>query len=244
MIEIVLCDDEKVSLQRTKDFVASIANSWKEEYEIITYTSPNELLRRIRSNEEHTDILLLDIDMPGISGLEVAKYIRDEDRDVILIFFTAHDEFVYTSFEYAPFRYIRKEYMQEEMPAALSAAYVQLISKQSANIILKTNNEEMPISIADIVYFQIENRRVVVYTKHGGQYIVWKKLKELKEEIEAKDDAFLQVHSGCVINLRYVKTLQNGSIFMNCDKEIEIPISRRRQKEVGAIISKYWRDHS
>lgn len=166
MIELVLCDDELNSLNNTKEYVASIASKWSMESEIITYDNPQELLRRLRSPEEHTDILLLDIDMPDITGLDVAKMIRDE------------------------------------------------------------------------------NRKISVYTDKGGQYTVWKKLKELKEEIEAKDDAFLQVHSGCVINLKYVKTLQNGSIFMNCDKEIEISICRRRQKEVGAIISKYWRDHS
>ncbi len=244
MIELILCDDELSSLNRTKEFVSSISSAWIHELEITTYLEPKDLLKRLRSTEERTDILLLDIDMHGISGLDIAKIIRDEKRDVILIFLTAHDEFVYTSFEYAPFRYIRKEYIREELPSALTAAVVQLKAKHSAGIILKTSDGEMPVNIADIVYFQMENRRVCVYTKQGGQYTIWKKLKALKEEIDSKDNAFLQVHSGCVINLRHVKTLQNANILMEGDGIVEIPISRRRQSEVAAAISKYWRDHS
>lgn len=74
--------------------------------------------------------------------------------------------------------------------------------------------------------------------------MVWKRLKELKAEIDAKDDAFIQVHSGCVVNLRHVRTRRNGMVVLDGAEEIEIPVSRRRQREVSETISHYWRDHS
>ena len=102
----------------------------------------------------------------------------------------------------------------------------------------------MSVKIADITHFQMENRRVCVYTAQGGTYMIWKKLKELKAEIDAKDGSFVYVHSGCVVNLRYVRTRRSGMVVLDGAREIEIPVSRRRQREVSAMISEYWRDHS
>lgn len=244
MIELIICDDDAMSLNQTRQFLTDMMHLWNEEIEIMTYTDPDSLIRRIRSENEQTDILLLDIDMPGLSGLEVAELIRDEGRDIIVIFLTAHDEFVYMSFQYAPFRYIRKEYMKEELPSAMKAAVAKLSAQRSASICLRTQEGELSVKIADITHFQMENRRVCVYTVQGGTYIIWKKLKELKAEIDARDGSFIYVHSGCVVNLRHVRTRRSGMVVLDGAGEIEIPVSRRRQREVSAMISDYWRDHS
>lgn len=244
MIELVICDDDVQALRQTREFLTDMMQPWEEEMEIMTYTDANDLLRRIRSESERMDILLLDIDMPNISGLEIAKLIRDEERDVILIFLTAHDEFVYMSFQYAPFRYIRKEYMKEELPSAMKAAVAKIMAQRSSFICLKTQEGELPVKISDITHFQMENRRVCVYVVQGRAYLVWKKLRELKAEIDARDDAFVQVHSGCVVNLRHVRTRKSGTVVLDGAEELEIPVSRRRQREVSETISNYWRDHS
>lgn len=244
MIELIICDDDAMSLNQTRQFLTDMMHQWNEEIEIMTYTDSVSLMKRIQSENEQTDILLLDIDMPDRSGLEIAKMIRDEDRDIIVIFLTAHEEFVYMSFQYAPFRYIRKEYMKEELPSAMKAAVAKLSAQQSFSVCLRTQEGEVSVKIADITHFQMENRRVCVYTAQGGTYMIWKKLKELKAEIDAKDGSFVYVHSGCVVNLRYVRTRRSGMVVLDGAREIEIPVSRRRQREVSAMISEYWRDHS
>lgn len=244
MIELVICDDDTASLNQTKQFLTGMLHLWNEEIEIMTYTDSDSLMKRLRSENEQTDILLLDIDMPDISGLEVAQFIRDEDSDIIVIFLTAHDEFVYMSFQYAPFRYIRKEYMKEELPSAIKAAVAKLSIQRSFSICLRTKEGELSVKIADITHFQMENRRICVYMVQGATYIIWKKLKELKAEIDARDGSFIYVHSGCVVNLRHVRTLRSGTVVLDGARKIEIPVSRRRQREVSAMLSDYWRDHS
>ena len=244
MIELIICDDDAMSVNQTRQFQTDRMHLWNEKIEIMTYTDSDTLMKRIRSENEQTDILLLDIDMPDISGLKVAEMIRDEGKDIIVIFLTAHDEFVYMSFQYAPFRYIRKEYMKEELPSAMKAALAKLSAQRSFSICLRTQEGELSVKIADITHFQMENRRVCVYMVQGGTYIIWKKLKELKAEIDVRDGSFIYVHSGCVVNLRHVRTLRSGMVVLDGAKEIEIPVSRRRKREVSAVISDYWRDHS
>lgn len=246
MLEIVSCDDEIASLQQIEKCVASVMPKLATEYEFFHYQDSFSLLERIEKHnqEEQVDIVLLDIDMPGMSGLDVAKIIRDDDKDIILIFITAHEEYVYSSFQYAPFRYVRKEFLKEELPLALRDAVAKLETKKSAGIVLKNNKGEYAIRLADIVCIQMEKRQLCVYMKQGDVYTVWKKLKELKQEIDEKDAFFLQVHSGCVINLRHVKTLVNATVIMEGAQELKIPISRRRQTEVAHVITSYWRDHT
>ena len=244
MIELIICDDDAMSLNQTRQFLTDMMHQWNEEIEVMTYTDSDSLMKRIRSENEQTDILLLDIDMPDISGLEIAAFIHNSDKDIIVIFLTAHDEFVYVSFQYAPFRYIRKEYMKEELPSAMKAAIAKLSAQRSFSVCLRTKEGELTVRIADITHFQTENRRVCVYMAQGGTYVIWKKLKELKAEIDARDGSFIYVHSGCVVNLRHVKTRRSGMVVLDGAEEIEIPVSRRRWREVSARISEYWRDHS
>lgn len=244
MIELIICDDDAMSLNQTRQFLMDMMHQWNEEIEIMTYTDSNSLMRRIRSENEQTDILLLDIDMPDISGLEVAEFIYNLHKDIIVIFLTAHDEFVYVSFQYAPFRYIRKEYLNEELPCAMKAAVAKILGQRSRSICLRTQEGELTVKIADITHFQMENRRVCVYMVQGGTYIIWKKLKELKAEIDARGGSFIYVHSGCVVNLQHVRTRRSGMVVLDGAKEIEIPVSRRRQREVSTMISEYWRDHT
>lgn len=80
MIELIVCDDNAMSLNQTREFLTDMMHQWNDEIEIMTYTDSDSLMKRICSENEQTDILLLDIDMPDISGLEVAEFIHDKTR--------------------------------------------------------------------------------------------------------------------------------------------------------------------
>lgn len=119
MINILLCDDEEKTLNRIGKYIDSVRSEIKYPIEITEYSNAESVLKRMQCSDEVSDILITDIDMPGISGMEMAQTIRDKQLDVLLIFMTAHSEYVFQSFEYAPFRYIRKEFMEMELLPAL-----------------------------------------------------------------------------------------------------------------------------
>ena len=79
--------------------------------------------------------------MPDITGLDVAKTIRQTNSNIILIFISSHEQYVFKSIEYRPFRYIRKEYLKEELPNALKAAYKLIESDKDESIIVKADDE-------------------------------------------------------------------------------------------------------
>ncbi|MFR7383482.1 MAG: LytR/AlgR family response regulator transcription factor [Anaerostipes sp.] len=107
-INIAICDDEQESLHMIQKELYNAANKLKIEIETYAYNDGKKVLDSIYNENEDFDILFLDIDMPDISGLEIARKLRQKNLDIILIFISAHEQYVFESIEYNPFRYIRK----------------------------------------------------------------------------------------------------------------------------------------
>lgn len=238
MIEILLCDDEENILHIIRDYLYDIREQLPEPIEITEYSNSQSVLSRLRCSEEKSDILITDIDMPSLSGMELARIIREEKLDVILIFMTAHAEYVYESFEYSPFRYIRKEYMKEELPLALKASCDVLVMNRDVSIVIKTLDGLMAIKINDIVFFELENRKCYIYTVQKKEYTSWKKIKELWGEIKEKSNDFIKIHSGCVVNKRYVQSITKTDVILETGEKL--PLSRRKRQEISNTMMEYW----
>lgn len=108
MFKISICDDNNSFLEFLKEYVYSISRNLKYPVEVYTYNKGIDVVKLICDKKEDFDILLLDIDMPDINGLKVAKSIREINSDLLLIFVSSHEQYVFESIEYAPFRFIRK----------------------------------------------------------------------------------------------------------------------------------------
>lgn len=238
MINILLCDDEEETLDRIREYIHSIRSQIKYPIDITEYTCAESVLKRLHSSDGVSDILIADIDMPDVSGMEMARVIRDEQLDVVLIFMTAHAEYVFQSFEYAPFRYIRKEFMEIELLPALQAACEKVNASRDISLSIKTQNGILAVRTQDILYYELENRKCIIYTVQNGQYETWKKISELREEMGEMDNFFLQIYRGCMVNKHYVKTIKKDMIILENGKEL--PVSRRKKQEIADIMMEYW----
>lgn len=239
MVTIVLCDDEIESLQRTEDEIKRIEEKLPYPVEVVRYTDTDYLMERINNRELKSDILIVDIDMPKMSGLHIAKYIRLNKLDIIIIFLTGHDEYVYSSFEFAPLRYIRKEFIKEELLYALLAACKSLDLKKNEYIWIRTMDGEYNTKTSEILYYEIENRKCNIYLSDGTVLNTKYKIKELRKLIESRDDAFVQINSGCVVGIRHIKFMSKDDIGFE-KGDIRLQIARRKKNEVEKIIVDYW----
>ena len=101
-----------------------------------------EVVDLICNNKEDFDILFLDIDMPNISGLEVAKIYEMQGSDIILIFISHMNGIMFESIDYNPFKYIRKNKIEEEIEYSLKRAYKRISSENAKSIVVKTEDGE------------------------------------------------------------------------------------------------------
>ena len=151
-MNIVICDDFESDALAAKEVIKRTAQELHIKTEFDIYSNATEVERKLLMKKEPADILILDIDMPEISGLELAERLRADNEDIIIIFLSAHEEFVFKAIEFQPFRYIRKIRLDAEMPLAIRSA-VRVIEKNSdKQIVLNTDDGEMKVMISEIMY--------------------------------------------------------------------------------------------
>lgn len=237
MIKIAVCDDVEAELERIKASVEKLCREAKISAEIYSYQKGRELAALIAADKNSFDILLLDIDMPDITGLEVAEALRQAGSEMILIFVSAHEKYVFKSIEYAPFRYIRKSRINTELGPALNAAFSMLNSKNEKTTLIKTENETVLVKHCDIVYIEVSGHYLEVNLKSEDILKTRLPLKVLEGELA--DDDFVRIHSGCLVNIKYISKFSSFDITLDSGKRLIV--SRACLKSVKRKLMEYWR---
>lgn len=233
MIKIAIVDDCEDAVNKCRQIISSI-NDIKIDI-IDSFDSGNSFLGVI---DEKYDIVILDIDMPCVGGFDVAREIRNRSSDTLIMFYTAHEQYVFKSFEFQPFRYIRKEMAENELPFALKCALMHLNKLDNKTILLKTSEFNIKIDVNTIVYFEKYKHNIEILTVPDSVYIVRKSLSEFCDMIN--DANFIYAHKSAVVNLKYIKKVTPTDIILENDRKI--PISRRNYNSVKLAFSKYIGD--
>lgn len=235
-MNIVICDDSESDALAAKEVIKRTAQELHIKTEFDIYSNAADVERKLLIKKEPADILILDIDMPEISGLELAERIRAENLDMIIIFLSAHEEFVFQAIEFQPFRYIRKMRLETEMPIAIQAAVNVLEISSDKQIILYTEEGEKAVMISEIMYFEAEKHKTYIYLKNGGCIHARRSIAELHQLINK--ESFIMIHRSCVVNTDYVKNMQNCLLILKNDEQLLV--SRRKFSEVKQQILNIW----
>ena len=233
---IAICDDNKSDISAAKEVMIQTAQELHIKVEFDTFSSAAEVEDKLLVKKEPVDILILDIDMPEISGLELAEKLRASNLELIIIFLSAHEEFVFKAIEFQPFRYIRKIRMSSEMPIAIRSAVRVLQINSDKQIALHTDDGDIKVMISEIVYFETEKRKVAVHLKNGISLLVNKTIYQIQEMIDKQ--SFIMIHRSCVVNADYVKKYSNGIILLDNDEKLLV--SRTRYKAVKQQLLDIW----
>lgn len=238
MIHIGVCDDDIQMTEIIENKTNTVFKEMEadEDVEIKTYSKGDEVLAFMQQNTKCIDILLLDIDMPGISGLDVAKTLRETNANVIIIFISSHEDYVYDSLQYMPFRYIRKFRINEELPLALRAAYSLYKEDSERHIVIKSDAGERKVSHSEICYLTICKRKLHVHMENNSVIIAWRTIREFLDELN--DNAFVRIDSGCAVNMKYIKEYSNKDVTL--DNGEHLPASRAGIKLLKGKFSRYW----
>lgn len=140
MIRIAIVDDEQIILNSIHKKIQDILNELNIEFEIQDFTSGKTALKEI--TEKVFDIIFLDIDMPDVSGMTIAKKIRIQEENLEIVFITNKDELVYDAIKVVPFRFIRKSRFDEEIQEALHEFIAKSNSRKSFYTFLTSNGEK------------------------------------------------------------------------------------------------------
>ena len=226
-MKIAVCDDETKILE---DIKSIILNLYPGD-DVNLFSSGEEFLE----SDENPDVLLLDIDMPGMSGMDVASKLAEKETDTLIVFVTAHDELVYDSFKYHPFAFVRKTYLRKELSGVLKDCRLK-IDKKNKRYVFKSGSETVSLSLDEILYFESFANYLTVKTK-TLEYKTRSTISGAQSELEKND--FLRIHKGFLVNLEHVKTVKSDELLLDNDETL--PIGKSYSEEARKVILKYMR---
>lgn len=230
-MRIAICDDETQIRELLKDKISRYCFTNNIELNLETFENGEELLQ---GNFQTFDVLFLDVDMPGMDGLETAKEIRKENRDMLIIFLTAYSEFVFESFKVDAFRYLVKPVPDQELTETLDAVREKLCAPEE-NLSFQFQNEMYSIRYSDIIYIEGMRDKLWIYCKDATYR--WRgTLKNLNEMLQEK--GFFQVHRSYIINMNKIQKYNSQTVVMESD--YKVPISKYRLDAFKEEYIKYW----
>lgn len=240
MLQIAICDDE--SSQRSQ--LKSILEPWLELrglcFRIYDFGDGRSLCEAYAKTR--FDLLFLDIEMPGPSGLETARVLRKIDDHGKLIFVTAYPDFVFQGYEVHAFNYILKPYQPEKLLYITASALNELQKEEDDFYLIPNKAGTVRLNLRNTFYFYSDRRQIVAVTSDTadtsaltGRNIFsddcsrnaltfYGKLDDLQKELP---DYFCRIHQRYLVNLRHIQKTDENSVFINSGK---LPISRAHRK--------------
>lgn len=230
-LKIAICDDDADQRAYLADVTGSWAKRNRHLTEIRQYVDADAFLFDYCEEKDY-DILLLDIEMPGMNGIELARAVRRESGAVQIIFITGYYEYFSDGFDVSALHYLIKPADVSKLCAVLDRA-VDNLSHRQRSVLLSTPDGDIKVSLADILYLEAQNVYVVVHTARGN-YRVRAALGRFCEQL---DDTFFKVHRSFVVSLKYIRKITRADIAMtNGDV---IPISRGLYDTVHQALIRY-----
>ena len=207
----------------------------KVDFELTKFQGGNMLMHEIDSVLNY-DVLLLDIDMPGVDGMEVAERIMQMPHRVNIIFVTNRDDMVFEAIHYHPFRFIRKEKLHDELSEAITSA-LDKIYRETLIYCFGTGAFTIKIPICDILHLESQKHYISVHTVQGEVKTFRGKISEYTDILS--DVGFVRVHMGYLVNVRYIYSISSQKIVL--DNKEELPISRTKIEAVKQKHASYMR---
>lgn len=234
-MRIAICEDNK----EHTEILAEMVNRWakKENIQVVIgrYQSAEQFLFCMK-DELPYDLAFLDIQMSKISGLQLARMIREEDRLIFLVFTTALKKYAPKGYEVSAFRYLIKPLQEDEVFQVLTEAGRMLVERKKEAVIVTRGDESRRVFMDDIYYIEVDNHHIILHLR--GETIRFKaKLKEF--EIQFKEPQFCKCHRSYIVNMKYTGRISREGV--EIDGKRILPISKSRWEALNHCYMEYYK---
>lgn len=236
MIRILIADDDKVQLEQVKEEVCMWRDKTGTKAVIETFLSGQALVNHCFMSEEVVDIVLLDMQMDGMNGLDTGSKVRERYPYCVIVYVTNYLEYATGAFHVNAHRYVIKEKLHDELVEALNSAIAKF-NESSKYFVYKKNKQEHSLLCSNILYFESLGREIQIHTFDGKCMRYYGKLSDVADRIDS--NKFMRCHQSFIVNLDYVEEatvkkeikLKNGKT---------IPISSKYVKDLKEAM--VWRE--
>lgn len=235
MITIAAIDDDLAFLEKCREITDDFFEKAGIPHEIKTYRQGVSVLEDIEKNL-YFDILMIDIEMPEMNGMELAHQIRQIYDTPYIIFVTSYVQYSIRGYEYNAWRYIIKKEMAEKLPMAYESLVRRLKQKEEKFYIIERPKKILKLLYEDIYYIYKDGKNAVFVTRKCS----WDDRVTLDQVLKKLDDPmFVRCERGNIANIRHIMSMEDNELTMRNGKKI--PVSIKLAKTVRKSITEYWR---
>ena len=230
-LKVAICDDEQGEIEYMSSAVSLWARRNSHHCEIESFSSAEAFLFEHSGNNSF-DILLLDIEMSGLSGIELAKQLRHEGNHSEIIFVTSHYEFYGEGYEVDALHYLIKPIEQEKLFAVLTKA-AERLATAPPSLVVSCDGETVKLYERDILYVEASLHYILIRTRER-EYKVKENFSAFAKRLS---EDFYQPHRSFLISLKHIIRISRTSVML--DGGYEIPLSRGKYDDINrAFISR------
>ena len=233
MIKIIVVEDEKETQMSIKKILRSLDFLKEEEIKIEYFTKYSNALKDVILDKEERKIYILDIELDSkVSGIDIARFIRDNDWDSEIIFITNHDKMFETAYRsvYEVFDFIEKFHdLESKLKKDLKAIFKRNFDNKMFKFESRNLNLQIFYRSITYLYRDTEERKLIINTDKTSYAIYM----NVQDSLKHLDNRFLMVHRACVVNMDRVEEFNWSKGYFVLDNGVKVHLlSRKYKKEV------------
>lgn len=209
--KIAICDDEPLHIDKIRSILL--------DEETDNYTKPANLLNAITTGKRY-DVLFLDIMMPEIDGISLARELRELDGDMLIVFITSKIEFMQTGYEVKAFRYLLKDQINTGLPKIWKDIEKELLDRADTYFTYEFERKTYRYPCRDILYLESNLRRIILHTNRDTAALYGK-----LDDLAIKYPMFVRIHKSFLVNRRHIRSISAGMVVLSNGDVL--PISRK-----------------
>lgn len=226
MLRIAVCDDDEQARELVKSYVQRLATEEHIPAFVLTFEGGSGLLSHY---PEKLDLLFLDVQMPGINGIETAKELRRLDREVTLIFMTNFAQYAIEGYSVQAYQYLLKPVSYARFQKELRDIFLQRSRLKGENFSIKNDQGVFQISVKRILYVETAESKNVLIHLEEGTVTAYLSLRQIQEELN-RFGCFYRCHNSYLVNFDFIRAIQRDCVLLTDGKQL--PVSRYRRKEM------------
>lgn len=233
MIRVAAIEDDEVVRQEIfENIQRSIGED--EEIEISVFPSAEEYL----ASEVGYELVITDIELPGIDGMELAMRVKAKNPEVYLVFLTSYTEFAAESYIIEAYQYILKKDMEERLPCLVEKVIAEIKRSYEEFCWIANNRKAVKVLYKDILYIRkVKGSKYIEYVTAEETYTERLSINQVFDKLHSP--AFILINRAYIINVYHIKRMKGTIIYM--DNGEQIIIGRGQSGHVKEKIAEYWR---
>lgn len=233
MINVAVCDDEPAEIA----YITNLITKWSKAQSVyvrITDFESAESFMFAYENEKSIDIMLLDIQMKNMNGIELARKIRCDNDNIQIIFITGYPDFIADGYDVSALHYLMKPVNEDKLFAVLDKA-VERLKKAEQTLLINTTNGTERVLIDEIMFIEAFAHYVSIKTKKT----TFETRANIGEIEKSLGNAFVRCHRSYIVGLNYINRVTKTEIVL--DNGNLIPLSRRLYAEINRAFINFYR---